>query len=543
MQPLIVPGKLEFLDEIRKYMMQAAKEAGLEKARAYKLSLAVDEIATNIINYGYQASGLKGSITAEAIIDEHALTVTLDDTSGHFDPTLRPPPAPEAFDKPLEDRQIGGWGVYLAIQNVDEFYYHRFQDHNLNIFIMYKATHGELLMIDPSINSCKPVSEYLISLGYVVTCTESWQNALVLMKQHKYELVLVDLQVKDTSAEDFIKAMKADNALRSTPIIIVANQGQIEEAEKCIEAGAEDYILLPFRPVVLEARVRSILERQRVRMVEHSIKNTLNMNRELQIGRLIQLSFLPEKLPQFPGWEIAAKFEPAGEITGDFYDTFLLSDNHLGLVMGDVNGSGITSVLFMAIFRSLLRAYIQQAYSNHGDDQYDTKNGPVVQLVSAPVNISALKNAIQLTNKYIIANHNTKKIAAMIFFGIIDIVSGMLFYINAGYQPALIFSQGEVRETLLAGDSVVGNDPDADFEIQQTRLDPGDTLLIYSNGVSEAKSPGEGLFGMERIIRIVNQVTLLPEALLNNIATDLHTHMAGTVQSNDVMMLAIEHLN
>ena len=149
MQPLIVPGKLDSLEKIGAYIMLAAKNAGLEKARTYKLRLAVDEIATNIINYGYQRAGIEGVISIEADLDEHALTITLDDAAGPFDPTLRPPPPPEYFTQPLEEREIGGWGVYLAIQSVDQFHYHRLQDHNHNIFIMYRATHGHLLVIDP----------------------------------------------------------------------------------------------------------------------------------------------------------------------------------------------------------------------------------------------------------------------------------------------------------------------------------------------------------------------------------------------------------
>ena len=128
MQPLVVPGRLDSLEKIGKYIMLAAKNAGLEKARTYKLRLAVDEIATNIINYGYQRAGLEGTISVEADLDEQALSITLDDTSGYFDPTLRPPPPSEYFTQPLEERAVGGWGVYLAIQSVDQFQYHRLQD-------------------------------------------------------------------------------------------------------------------------------------------------------------------------------------------------------------------------------------------------------------------------------------------------------------------------------------------------------------------------------------------------------------------------------
>ncbi len=138
MQSMTVPGKLDALEKIGQYIMQAAENAGLERKRAYKLRLAVDEIATNIINYGYQQAGLEGLITVNADLDERSLTITLDDTSGHFDPTIKAPPAEDAFTQPLEARKNGGWGVYLAIQSVDQFRYQRVDDHNQNIFVMYR---------------------------------------------------------------------------------------------------------------------------------------------------------------------------------------------------------------------------------------------------------------------------------------------------------------------------------------------------------------------------------------------------------------------
>ena len=140
MQPLTVPGRLDSLETIRKYIMLAADDAGLERARTYKLNLAVDEIATNIITYGYQRAGLDGNILVEAIIDEHALTIKLDDTSGYFDPTSKMSTPPESYTQSLEERTIGGWGVYLATKSVDQFQYTRINDHNLNIFIMYRDT-------------------------------------------------------------------------------------------------------------------------------------------------------------------------------------------------------------------------------------------------------------------------------------------------------------------------------------------------------------------------------------------------------------------
>lgn len=134
MKPLIVPGRLASLSLIRNYARAAAAEAGLDKKRTYRLELAVDEIATNIVNHGYQEAGLTGDVVARATIDAAALTIALEDTAVPFDP--RRLTRPEQIDLPLAERPIGGLGVFLAIENVDEFRYEYVDGHNRNIFVV-----------------------------------------------------------------------------------------------------------------------------------------------------------------------------------------------------------------------------------------------------------------------------------------------------------------------------------------------------------------------------------------------------------------------
>lgn len=134
MKPLIVPGTLESLSLIRDYIRAAAVQAGLDRKHSYRLELAVDEIATNIVNHGYQEAGKVGDVVTRAAIDANALTIALEDTAIPFDPRrLR---RPEQIDLPLAERPIGGLGVFLAIENVDEFRYEYVDGHNRNIFVV-----------------------------------------------------------------------------------------------------------------------------------------------------------------------------------------------------------------------------------------------------------------------------------------------------------------------------------------------------------------------------------------------------------------------
>jgi anti-sigma regulatory factor (Ser/Thr protein kinase) len=141
MEALTVPGTLDSLSVIGKYVLTAAATAGLDKKVSYRLRLAVDEIATNIITHGYDEANLEGVIKIRADIDETALTIYLEDTGAAYIPgqvSKR-----DDLHLPLEERPIGGLGVYLAIQGVDKFHYERLEGRNQHTFVVHHPSPSE----------------------------------------------------------------------------------------------------------------------------------------------------------------------------------------------------------------------------------------------------------------------------------------------------------------------------------------------------------------------------------------------------------------
>lgn len=136
MKPLCLPASLDSLDPIAEYIVEAATEAGLDPRSAYNLRLAVDEIATNIITHGYEEAGLRGDITVSGDLSEASLTVVLEDSGIPFDPLSQELPSEDDLKLPLEERSIGGLGIYLVLKGVDAFRYERVGEHNRNIFVM-----------------------------------------------------------------------------------------------------------------------------------------------------------------------------------------------------------------------------------------------------------------------------------------------------------------------------------------------------------------------------------------------------------------------
>ena len=134
MEKLTLQATLDVLGKLRAYVQAAAAAAKVDQAKTYNLQLAVDEIATNIVTHGYQEQNRTGEISIASEVRDGSLTITIEDHGVAFDPRSRAMPREEDLSKPLEERQIGGLGIYLAVRGVDRFDYRRDGDRNVNIF-------------------------------------------------------------------------------------------------------------------------------------------------------------------------------------------------------------------------------------------------------------------------------------------------------------------------------------------------------------------------------------------------------------------------
>ena len=135
----VLPATVNVLGDVRQFIKDAASQAGLDRKSTYNLQLALDEIVTNVILYGYEASGLTGNVVLKSDITEKSLVITLEDTGIAYDPRTREMPDEDDLSKDLEDRPIGGLGIYLAINGVDEFNYERAGNRNINTFTVYQS--------------------------------------------------------------------------------------------------------------------------------------------------------------------------------------------------------------------------------------------------------------------------------------------------------------------------------------------------------------------------------------------------------------------
>ena len=279
---------------------------------------------------------------------------------------------------------------------------------------------------------------------------------------------------------------------------------------------------------------RLLLERQ---------KALLKIERDLQIGRQIQAGFLPSKLIELPNWEISAYFEPARQVSGDFYDVFPLSQDHVALVIADVCNKGVGAALFMTLFRSLLRAFSQQTLSRELAGLSDRQNG--VQdgvaggrLTTLLTDLNVLYTVV-LTNNYVARTHGEACMFVTLFFGVLDSSTGTLTYVNAGHDSPAIIGPNGVKERLNRTGPVVGMMPDMSYDIKRTVLEPGDVLYAYTDGVTEARNPANKFFPEKELLLLLEQPIDSAAGLLERIKGRLRLFIDTADQFDDITMLAV----
>ena len=266
---------------------------------------------------------------------------------------------------------------------------------------------------------------------------------------------------------------------------------------------------------------------------------------ELEKGRQIQIDFLPNEIPQLPNWEIAACFYPARQVAGDFYDVFRLPGDCVGLVIADVCDKGVGAALFMALFRSLIRVFSGQTrlYGFSIAANEDWLDGELKAPDSTDLNqINALK-AVALTNNYIAQNHGHMSMFATLFFGVLNPATNSLTYINGGREPLLIVGSEGVKKSLNPTGPAVGIMADMKFKIQQVQLEPGDILIGYTDGVTEARAPNHEFFTLKRLLPLLEQPAPSAFDMLERIKTNLFAHIDDAQQFDDITLLAVQRLS
>jgi sigma-B regulation protein RsbU (phosphoserine phosphatase) len=251
------------------------------------------------------------------------------------------------------------------------------------------------------------------------------------------------------------------------------------------------------------------------------------LEEELSVARRIQQLFLPRKLPQPAGWQVAAFNRGAQEVGGDFFDCIELPGGHLGVIVADVCGKGVPAALFVALTRSLVRASSTAPW--------------VFQRGDTAAMDQLLAGALWFTNDYIASEHGESNMFITLFYGVLNPKTGQIHYINAGHNPPLLVGAGggTIRELENSGLplGIVGGQI---FDAYEITLAPGECLVAFSDGITEAMSPSGEPYGDDRLLAALRANTgANAHALVDALVQAVDTYAAGAAQADDMTILIV----
>jgi sigma-B regulation protein RsbU (phosphoserine phosphatase) len=359
------------------------------------------------------------------------------------------------------------------------------------------------------------------------------------------DIILLDVMMPEMDGYEVCAKLKADAKTRDIPIIFVTAMSDTQDETKGLELGAVDYIIKPISPPVVSARVKSHLELKQAReilknqnvileqRVEERTKEVLELQQaefdlrtakekvenELNIAAQIQKSILPSSFPAYPDrkeFELYAFMQPARYIGGDFYDFFFIDGNTLALVMADVSDKGVPAALFMMVSRTLI-------------------NSLAVDYKSPSVVLEKANN--------VMCQNNDSGMFVTVFLAFYDVASGRLTATNAGHSASIIIDpDGASREWATTHGAALGFMEDLPYKEETMDLEVGQTLFLYTDGVTEAMSPDKELFGQDKLRDLLKRKhDFKLDRLCSDIEISLSEFQEGQ-QFDDITMLALKRI-
>jgi sigma-B regulation protein RsbU (phosphoserine phosphatase) len=270
-----------------------------------------------------------------------------------------------------------------------------------------------------------------------------------------------------------------------------------------------------------DQRLLSIISSQSAQVIENARlyeeeKQLREFEKELETARSMQMRLLPKESPDIPGFEIAGVSNPAKEVGGDYYDFIDLGDKSWGIALGDVVGKGVPAALLMSSLQATLRS---QAWTN-----------------------TSMAACISKTNNILYLNTESNKFATL-FYGALSPQTGTFRYVNAGHNFPFHFDREGNVWALKKGGIVLGMIPDCPFEEDGIKLKPGELVVIYSDGVTEAENSEEELFEEERLQKIVGENRhLAAKQLVDLLVERVKSFTGAKAQDDDITLVVLKAL-
>ncbi len=347
-----------------------------------------------------------------------------------------------------------------------------------------------------------------------IIATDDASAIEILKKIDTLDVAIVAIDKDNVSGLELFKKLTGRRV--RVPRIALTGSADLPLIRRAMNDGAADFLTRPVAAKDLERTICKVYEdTERRRKAWRTEAQLSAIRREVDIAGDIQKRILPTVFPERPGLEVAAILESAKDMSGDFYDVFEIGDGRIGYVVADVVGKGIPAAFFMAVARTLLQATA-------------TAGTPPAECLS------------QVND--LICRHEITSMFVSVFYGVLNPRTWELTYANGGHLPPVrIGGKTGVTTLISGGDGVVlGVEAGLTYEQETLQIDPGDTLFLYTDGLTEAFNETRDQFGEQRLqdFLSINQGNS-PEALCRTMLDHIKEFTGGAEAADDMTCLAI----
>ena len=347
-------------------------------------------------------------------------------------------------------------------------------------------------------------------------------EALTMMVKHPdIEIILSDINMPEM---DGLTLLAKVNEMRNPAlkVIMVSAYGDMGNIRQAMNNGAFDFATKPIDLDDLSVTIEKAIEQiNYVHQMQKEHTQLESLKGDLAIASEIQQAILPRVFPPFPDLapkiDIAASMTPAKDVGGDFYDLFRIDDNRVGFVIADVSGKGIPAAIFMAVSRTLIRA--------------------------TGIRGGSPADCITYSNR-LLAQESVDCMFVTVFYGIIDVNTGEVTYCNAGHNPPYILKhKGDISPLPMSTDPMAGAIDGITYHEGTLKLEKGDALVMFTDGVTEAMSTANEEFGEQRLEDTLEDVAMHNcQQMVEAIKADVAAFAGEAEQSDDITVLALKLL-
>jgi phosphoserine phosphatase RsbU/P len=349
---------------------------------------------------------------------------------------------------------------------------------------------------------------------YKLSVALDGNTALRSIEKSPPDLVLLDIMMPEVDGYEVCRQLRAHEATRELPVMFLSALEDVTNKTQGFEVGGNDYLTKPFEVLEVKARVRSLLK---AKAYADAVREA--MARDLRIAREIQMGILPADpsvITKYTGLRVHAAIEPAREVGGDLYEVLRTAGDRVVVALGDVSGKGIPAALFMAVVVTVLRT--------------------LARTIAEPDEILRRLNDE-------LAEQNPRGMFVTLQCLVFDLENQRVSCAGAGHhQLAIVSPDHPPRLAFPSSGRPAGLMPSNPIERETLSLTPGETFVLFSDGVSEAMNPQDGFYGEERLLATLATVSgATPAEMVTRVLDDVRAFADGAKQSDDITLLAVQY--